>query len=512
VSRQITVEILGDSRSLEKAFQKSAKDANKFGKGVEQTGKKTKGIFGGLGKSIGMLGVGGGLVALGGAAKAAFGEMADSQKVSAQTAAVLKSTGKAAGVSAKQVDDLSGALMKKSGVDDEAIKSGENLLLTFTNVRNEAGKGNDVFSQATTTMLDMSVALGQDMKSSAVQLGKALNDPVKGISALSRVGVSFTADQKAMIASLVKSGDTMGAQKIILAELRKEFGGSAAAAGKTLPGKLNILRETLLNLGGTIAEKLAPKIINLVDHMTKWLESSKNQKTMLDTVDGVVKAVTGTLKVLTTTFGLLSKAVGGNKHAVELLVAAYATFKVAKIAGNVADLAGKFGLLSGKTDTAAGSAKSMSGAMGKVGLAGAVALAAWELSNMIRKIPGWDKAMQGLGATAYDAAAKIGLVHDPMAQFAGKANLTQDQATAIRSQAYQLEQGGMTGAQAAGVLAARNPGVARYDIDTLAGVHSAAGTLVTVNGDLNINGVQNPRQLQEQLQKMSRGQPSTRRG
>ena len=80
--------------------------------------------------------------------------------------------------------------MKKTGIDDEAIQSGENLLLTFTNIRNEAGKGNDVFNQATETMTDMSVALGQDMKSRRRQLGKALNDPIKGITALSRVGVS----------------------------------------------------------------------------------------------------------------------------------------------------------------------------------------------------------------------------------------------------------------------------------------------------------------------------------
>ena len=75
--------------------------------------------------------------------------MGEAQKVSAQTRAVLKSTGKAAKVSAKQVDQLAEALMTKSGVDDEVIKSGENMLLTFTNIRNEVGKGNKIFTQAT---------------------------------------------------------------------------------------------------------------------------------------------------------------------------------------------------------------------------------------------------------------------------------------------------------------------------------------------------------------------------
>jgi hypothetical protein len=65
-------------------------------------------------------------------------------------------------------------------------------------------------------MTDMSVALGQDMSSSAIQLGKALNDPIKGVSALQRVGVSFTASQKEQIKTLVQSGRTMDAQKLIL--------------------------------------------------------------------------------------------------------------------------------------------------------------------------------------------------------------------------------------------------------------------------------------------------------
>jgi hypothetical protein len=57
----------------------------------------------------------------------------------------------------------------------------------------------------------------------AIQLGKALNDPIAGISALSRVGVTFTEEQKATIESMVKMGDVAGAQKLILAELAREF-------------------------------------------------------------------------------------------------------------------------------------------------------------------------------------------------------------------------------------------------------------------------------------------------
>src|SRR5215471_2670396 len=159
----------------------------------------------------------------------------ESRKVTAQTAAVIKSTGGAANVTAKQIDNLAGSLMRKTGIDDESIKAGQNMLLTFRNIRNESGKNNDIFNRSSKVLLDMTAALhggdvsGESMRKQAIQLGKALNDPVKGMSALQRVGVSFTDQQKKQIKSMVASGDQLGAQKIILRELSKEFGGSAAA-------------------------------------------------------------------------------------------------------------------------------------------------------------------------------------------------------------------------------------------------------------------------------------------
>lgn len=160
----------------------------------------------------------------------AIAEAREAQKVSAITAQVIKSTGGAANISAGQVGRLAENISRLTGIDDEAIQSGSNLLLTFKNLRNEAGRGNDVFNQATRIITDMSVALGTDVKGSAIQVGKALNDPIKGISALTRVGVTFTDAQKEQITALSESGKRLHAQKIILRELRSEFGGTAAAA------------------------------------------------------------------------------------------------------------------------------------------------------------------------------------------------------------------------------------------------------------------------------------------
>ena len=263
MARKIEIEITGDTKSLSHALGKAAGDTDRFGSSMGKLGSVVKGLaFGAAAAGIGGL-----------AATLAIGskEWAEHAKVAAQTEAVLKSTGGAAGVTQKSVEGLAGALLAKTGIDDEAIQSGENLLLTFTNIRNEVGKGNDIFTQSTKVMTDMSVALGQDMKSSAIQLGKALNDPVRGLTALQRVGVSFTGAQKEQVKALVESGHAMQAQKLILAELNKEFGGSAEAIGKTLPGQINILKESFYNLAGALVGGLVPAFTGVVSGITGFV-------------------------------------------------------------------------------------------------------------------------------------------------------------------------------------------------------------------------------------------------
>lgn len=244
----VTVKFLGDVKDLKKASDDAGGALGKVGSAV-----------GGMAKTAAMVGVPA-LIGFGAAAVKAF---AESEQVAAQTEAVLKSTGGAAKVTAGQVEELAGKLSKMSGVDDEAIQSGENLLLTFTNIKNGVGKGNDIFDQTTATMLDMSVAMGTDAKSQAIQLGKALNDPIAGVGALSRVGVTFTDKQKEQIKTLVESGKTMEAQKIILKELQSEFGGSAKAAGETFAGQLGKLKVAAGNFMEEVGSKLVPILLHV---------------------------------------------------------------------------------------------------------------------------------------------------------------------------------------------------------------------------------------------------------
>jgi hypothetical protein len=210
--------------------------------------------------AVGLAGVGVAAVAFGSDFVKAAEE---SVKVGRQTEAVIKSTGGAAKVTAGDVADLAEKLSLKAGIDDEVIQSGENVLLTFKNIRDEVGKGNDIFTQATTVALDMSVAMGQDLQSSIVQVGKALNDPVAGLASLTRVGVQFTDQQKEQIKALVESGDLLGAQKIILKELTDQFEGSAAAQA-TASDKLKVAF-------GNVAEQIGLVLLPYVDQFATWM-------------------------------------------------------------------------------------------------------------------------------------------------------------------------------------------------------------------------------------------------
>lgn len=240
---------------------------------------------------------------------------ADHQKVVAQTEAVIKSTGGAANVTAEQFEALANRLERLSVVDGDVIQSGANVLATFTNIRNVVGEGNNVFDQATLAALNLSVALDQDMSSSAVQLGKALNDPIRGVTALQRVGVSFTEAQREQIAAMVEAGDTMGAQKLILAELNTEFGGSAKAAGD-VAGPMGQLMVTLRQIGDDVGAIVLPVIQGLsggLQTVLGWFNQlDPGMKNIVVTLAAVAAAVGPVLVVLgklVSAFGLVLNAV-----------------------------------------------------------------------------------------------------------------------------------------------------------------------------------------------------------
>lgn len=189
----------------------------------------------------------------------------ESNRVLAQTEAVIRSTGGAAQLSAQQISQMAKEIQKTTPISDEAAQTGMNMLLTFTKV------GKEVFPEATQAMVDMATAMNggltpdaAQLSDTAIRLGKALQDPVQGVTALRRVGVNFNDMQIKMIQTMVDAGDRMKAQKYILAELSKEFGGSATAQAKTFQGQMLQLGNQFDDFKEIVGNSLIPALSYLI--------------------------------------------------------------------------------------------------------------------------------------------------------------------------------------------------------------------------------------------------------
>lgn len=232
----------------------------------------------------------------------------DAERTQNQLAAVLNSTKFAAGMTVKSVNDLSEALKKETGIDDDATTAAQSMLLTFTQIHKET------FPEATKAALDMATAMGggvaptaEALRGTAIQLGKALNDPTVGLTALKKVGVTFTEAQKEQITVMQKSGDLMGAQKIILAELATEFGGSAAALNEGLGGAMRQAQNAADDLNKALGKALKPTFIAIGEEIGKLMDwfNALDPKTK-DLIANTALVVTGFAALAGITLGLIA--------------------------------------------------------------------------------------------------------------------------------------------------------------------------------------------------------------
>jgi hypothetical protein len=243
------------------------------------------------------------------------------ERAEAAVKASLASMGDAAGFNLEQLKKMASEMQAGSLYGDEDIlqKVTANLL-TFGNI------SGDVFTRSSQLALDLSARLGTDLQGSAVMLGKALNDPVAGLSALSRVGVSFTEQQKEQIKAMVAAGDAAGAQALMLDELEKQYAGQAQALASTDSGKI---AQATMAIGDAF-EKIGAIVLPIVAEMAlkvkAWAERFQELSPSVQTM--IVKGA-----ALAAAIGPVVAILGG------ILTAA------APLAGVIAALASPFGLV-----------------------------------------------------------------------------------------------------------------------------------------------------------------------
>ncbi len=176
----------------------------------------------------------------------------------------VKQTGGAAGLSLKQLTDEATRLQNNTLFGDEQILNDATVqLLTFTNI---AGTN---FLKAQRAAMDLSTVLDGDLQSASIQLGKALNDPVSGLAALRKVGISFTDEQRKMIKELTETNRIEEAQAIILEEINRQYGGQAEAVAKGT----GALKQAGIQIGD-VAEAIGGVIGKIITPLAGFISSA----------------------------------------------------------------------------------------------------------------------------------------------------------------------------------------------------------------------------------------------
>lgn len=199
-------------------------------------------------------------------------EAVDGQRAVAQLNAVIKSTWWAVWLSWKQIKSMSEELATLNGVQDDVILSTQNMLLTFTNIKG------DLFKPTTQAVLDLATAMNgwltpsaEELSKTAIQVWKAMNDPINGMTALKKVWVTFSEEQKKQIANFQKAWDVMSAQRVILAELNREFWGSAQAQLQTYAWKVQQMSTQRSNFKESLGNQIIPWLTWLIGALqTIW--------------------------------------------------------------------------------------------------------------------------------------------------------------------------------------------------------------------------------------------------
>ncbi|WP_306130996.1 phage tail length tape measure family protein [Roseovarius sp. MMSF_3350] len=278
------------------AFNNGVGEAQKRMAGLQKRMKRMSQSMTKIGRNM-SLALTGPLV--GAAYKSVAAQKAQEQAI-AKVEAGLASMGQTAGFTSQELQKMASGLQEGTLFGDEDILSKVTAnLLTFGNVQG------DVFTRAQALALDLSALLGQDLQSSTIMLGKALNDPVKGLSALSRVGIQFTKQQEDQIKAMATAGDVAGAQALMLAELERQYKGQAQALADTDSGKITQAMNALGDASEKVGAIILPILADLAGYLKRAAERFQNLSPNVQRLIVVGGALAAGLGPLIAGFGLL---------------------------------------------------------------------------------------------------------------------------------------------------------------------------------------------------------------
>ena len=178
------------------------------------------------------------------------------------------------------------------------------------------------FTEVSEVAANVAQVMGTDVKSATVQLAKALEDPTRGLTALSRSGITFNESQTETIKNLVKSGNLLDAQALILETVKGQYDEAARAAGTGFAGAVDLLTENTDDLTEALGKGLEPAAAAVTNGLANLVKNVSQIPTPMGQAALAIGGATAAVYALKTANDLLiASKLGG------FLIAQTALFK-----------------------------------------------------------------------------------------------------------------------------------------------------------------------------------------
>lgn len=246
--------ISAQTSQFEKGMKNAQSSINTMSKSIQGVQKLLKSAFS-------VVGIGASLKAITDFGKASIQAADGANKSFKILNNTLKVTGATAWTSSEELVKMSEDIAHSTNYTVGEIQDMQSVLLGFRNITNET------FKEASNAVTDMATVMGMDLKSAVQTVGKALDDPIKGLDSLRRQGFAFTDEQKKELEILVKNGEQLKAQKIILDELNTTYGGAAKAAQSSFDKQ----RDAAIELKETLGNQLMPIFDRFAEESAKGI-------------------------------------------------------------------------------------------------------------------------------------------------------------------------------------------------------------------------------------------------
>jgi hypothetical protein len=288
MAAKLILDIVGDSSSAVAALGKTESATKSAGGQAKTTSSSLAGIAKAVATGYAVKKV----LDFGKSTVEAAGDAAHANKV---LTATMKNAGDTTGEAAGHAIDLAESWGRATGISPTVVKGAEAILATFHTVSDETGRQSGIFDRATKAAGDLAAAGFGTMDTNAKQLGKALADPTKGMAALTKSGVNFTEAQKDQIKNMQKSGDLLGAQKVVLGEVENQVKGTAESTAGS-GAKMKVAYEEMkVSIGTALLGpigKVKTQFAGLFDFI------SSNSSWLVPLVMGIAGLVVGLLLVV----------------------------------------------------------------------------------------------------------------------------------------------------------------------------------------------------------------------